>query len=138
MPVTPTLSFASVFASDIEKLSTFYADLLGLPEVTELRSEHFRGLRIGPTILGFSAPSAYAMLNLTAPGEGAEGVDTFLTFEMPDAATVDSTTAAAVAAGARCVREPGRTYYGAWQSVLLDPEGNAFRLNYLPLESAQH
>lgn len=109
MPVTPTLSFASVFASDIEKLSTFYADLLGLPEVTELRSEHFRGLRIGPTILGFSAPSAYAMLNLTAPGEGAEGVDTFLTFEMPDAATVDSTTAAAVAAGARCVREPGRT-----------------------------
>lgn len=83
--MTPTLSFASVFASDIEKLSTFYADLLGLPEVTELRSEHFRGLRIGPTILGFSAPSAYAMLNLTAPGEGAEGVDTFLTFEMPDA-----------------------------------------------------
>jgi catechol 2,3-dioxygenase-like lactoylglutathione lyase family enzyme len=135
--VTPSLSFASVFAADIEKLSTFYADLLGLPEVTELRSEHFRGLRIGPTILGFSAPAAYAMLNLTPPADDADGVNTFLTFEMPDARRVDTTTAAAVAAGARCVRKPGPTYYGAWQSVLLDLEGNAFRLNHLPLESAE-
>ena len=48
---------------------------------------------------------------------------------------VDRVTAAAVAAGATCVKEPGRTYYGAWQSVLLDPEGNAFRLNHLELDS---
>ena len=131
--MTATLSFASFFATDVEKLSTFYADLLDLDEVVELRSEHFRGLRIGPTILGFSATSAYQMLNLTPPAASGDGVDTFLTFEMPNEPEVDVVTAAAVAAGAVCVRQPGPTYYGAWQSVLLDPEGNAFRLNHLQL-----
>ena len=35
---TTSLSFASVFSADIEKLSTFYRELLGLDEVLELRS----------------------------------------------------------------------------------------------------
>jgi catechol 2,3-dioxygenase-like lactoylglutathione lyase family enzyme len=132
---TTTLSFASVFSADIEKLSTFYRELLGLDEVLELRSEHFRGLRIGDTILGFSAPSAYEMLNLAEPQQKPDGVSAFLTFEMPSDADVDGVTAAAIGSGASCVKEPGRTYYGAWQSVLLDPDGNAFRLNHLTLEA---
>ena len=131
---TTSLSFASVFSADIEKLSTFYRELLGLDEVLELRSEHFRGLRIGGTILGFSAPTASSMLNLAAPHHEQDGVSSFLTFELPTDADVDTVTAAATAAGATCVKEPGRTYYGAWQSVLLDPDGNAFRLNHLTLE----
>jgi catechol 2,3-dioxygenase-like lactoylglutathione lyase family enzyme len=132
---TTSLSFASVFSADIEKLSTFYGELLGLDEVLELRSEHFRGLYIGDTILGFSALTAYKMLNLPEPQEKPDSVSTFLTFEMPTDADVDSATSAAVDAGATCVKRPGRTYYGAWQSVLLDPDGNAFRLNHLTLQA---
>jgi uncharacterized glyoxalase superfamily protein PhnB len=132
---TTSLSFASVFSADIEKLSTFYRELLGLDEVLELRSEHFRGLYIGDTILGFSAPTAYKMLNLPEPHEKSDSVSTFLTFEMPTDADVDSATSAAVDAGATCVKKPSRTYYGAWQSVLLDPDGNAFRLNHLTLQA---
>ena len=133
---TTSLSFASVFSADIEKLSTFYRELLGLDEVLELRSDHFRGLRIGDTILGFSAPTAYAMLNLVAPQHDKGGVSSFLTFELPTDDDVDALTATAKIAGATCVKEPGRTYYGAWQSVLLDPDGNAFRLNHLTLEQS--
>lgn len=127
------LSFASMLAEDFAGLADFYQQLLDLDEVMELRSEHFRGLTIGGTILGFSAHTAYDMLNLVAPEKDSAGVNSFLTFEVDDDAQVDRLTAAAIAAGATCVKEPGRTYYGAWQSVLLDPEGNAFRLNHLEL-----
>jgi uncharacterized glyoxalase superfamily protein PhnB len=129
------LSFASVFADDIGELSDFYRRVFGFDEVVELRSEHFRGLRVGDTVLGFSAPTAYDMLNLAAPENPGHGVSSFLTFEMADDDEVDAATELAVAAGATCVKAPARTYYGAWQSVFLDPEGNAFRINHLTLES---
>ncbi|QTI68862.1 VOC family protein [Gordonia polyisoprenivorans] len=124
------LSFASIITDDIVGLSNFYADLLGLEEVVSLRSEHFRGLAMGETILGFSTPKAYELLNLRAPAE-VSGTVQFLTFEVPTEPEVDTLTAAATAAGAQCVAAPQRTYYGAWQSVLLDPKGNAFRVNHL-------
>jgi uncharacterized glyoxalase superfamily protein PhnB len=133
--MTARLSFASVFAHDIAALSDFYRRIFGFDEVVELRSEHFRGLRVGGTVLGFSAHTAYDMLNLVAPEQGRNGVSSFLTFEMADDDEVDSTTATAIAAGATCVKQPARTYYGAWQSVFVDPEGNAFRINHLTLES---
>ncbi|WP_207842811.1 VOC family protein [Williamsia soli] len=132
--MTTGLSFASVFADDIGGLSDFYRRVFGFDEVVELHSEHFRGLRVGGTVLGFSAHTAYDMLNLVAPEPGSDGVSSFLTFEMADDDEVDTATAAAIAAGATCVKTPARTYYGAWQSVFLDPEGNAFRINHLTLE----
>lgn len=133
--MTVGLSFASVFADDIEALSGFYGRVFGFDEVTELHSDHFRGLRVGGTVLGFSAHTAYDMLNLVAPETPDAGVSSFLTFEMADDGEVDATTEAAIAAGATCVKQPARTYYGAWQSVFLDPEGNAFRINHLALQS---
>ncbi|NDK90037.1 glyoxalase [Gordonia desulfuricans] len=128
----PYLSFASVIADDIVALSSFYAEVFGLDEVTELRSEHFRGLRLGDTILGFSTSHAYQLLNLTPPRD-TSGTTSFITVEVDDEPSVDRLTTAAVAIGARCVAGPTRTYYRAWQSVLLDPEGNAFRINHLRL-----
>lgn len=127
------LSFASVITDDIIGLSDFYAQLLGLEEVVDLRSEHFRGLWLGDTILGFSTLKAYEMLNLEQPDNNS-GNPSFLTFEVDDDEQVDALTDAATAAGARCVSPPGRTYYGAWQSVLIDPAGNAFRVNHLELD----
>lgn len=133
--MTVGLSFASVFAGDIAALSDFYRRVFGFDEVAELHSDHFRGLRVGETVLGFSAHTAYDMLNLVAPERPDSGARSFLTFEMADDDEVDATTAAAITAGATCVKQPARTYYGAWQSVLLDPEGNAFRINHLTPQS---
>jgi uncharacterized glyoxalase superfamily protein PhnB len=127
------LSFSSIFAADIEALSAYYADVFGLAEVISLRSPHFRGLQVGATILGFSAAAtAYELLELDRPRTADPAVRTFVTFEMDSAGAVDKTVALAVPAGATLIQDPHQTYYGAWQAVLLDPEGNAFRINYSP------
>ena len=126
------LSFASLMVAEPDRSVGFYAELFGLPEVEELASPYFRGLRIGPTVLGFSGPKAYELLELPVPA-GTDGVDTFLTFEAPDRDGVTALTARAAELGGSVVKEPYDTYYGAWQSVVRDPDGHAFRINHLPL-----
>jgi hypothetical protein len=37
----------------------------------------------------------------------------------------------AVAKGATLVKPPYKTYYNWYQAVLLDPEGNVFRINHM-------
>jgi catechol 2,3-dioxygenase-like lactoylglutathione lyase family enzyme len=131
--MTVSLSFASLFVADPARSAAWYQELFGLPEVTELTSEWFSGLRVGPTVLGFSHPHAYELLELPPPSPGEEGVDTFLTFEAPDRDAVGALTARAAELGGQVVKAPYDTYYGAWQSVVRDPDGHAFRINYLPL-----
>ena len=125
--MTASLSFVSVICDDVGSLAAFYGEVFDLASVDDLASEHFRALKIGDTVLGFSAPSAFEMLNLEAVGPQAP--TTFWTFEVDTAEQVNTLTQIAIDAGARCVKNPSRTYYGSWQSVLLDPAGNAFRIN---------
>ncbi|MEH3075821.1 MAG: VOC family protein [Quadrisphaera sp.] len=130
-----SLSFASLVVPDPVRSAAFYQDVFGLPEVTELSSEWFRGLRLGPTVLGFSHPHAYELLGLAEPEPGAVAVRTFLTVEVASEEEVGRMTEVACAHGATLTAGPARTYYGAWQSVLLDPDGHAFRINHLRLGS---
>lgn len=117
----------------MDLLAQFYTAVFGLQEVHALHSEHFRGLQIGPTILGFSrAETAYDLLELQRPAADAVGARTFITFEVEHEHEVDDRFAVAMAAGGTAVQSAHRTYYGAWQAVALDPEGNAFRINHLP------
>jgi catechol 2,3-dioxygenase-like lactoylglutathione lyase family enzyme len=127
-----TLSFISLVVPDPVRSSTFYEELFQLPVVEELTSDWFRGLRLGPTVLGFSHPHAYELLKLPEPDPADGGVRTFFTVEADSEAEVDRLTEAASAAGARLASAPSRTYYGAWQSVLHDLDGHAFRINHLP------
>lgn len=131
MPVE--LSFASILARDVARLSAFYEEVFTLAEVVELTSPHFRGLWVGGTVLGFSAPSAYGLLELPAPVGDDPGIRSFLTFEATTTEEVTTYADRAVSAGGTLVQPPHDTYYGAWQAVLLDPEGHAFRVNHLPL-----
>ncbi|MER7922303.1 VOC family protein [Streptomyces sp. NPDC096057] len=128
-----TLSFASVLAEDFVELAAFYRDVFGLAEVAELESEHFRGLWIGTTVLGFSSTTAYELLDLPRPAAAGNGVRSFLTFEMPEREAVAAYTVQAEETGATVVQPPHDTYYGAWQAVLMDPGGHAFRINHLPM-----
>lgn len=128
-----SLSFCSVFADDFVALSGYYQRVFGLAEVQSLTSPHFRGLQIGPTILGFSAAqTAYDLLELPRPTTDDPGVRSFTTFEVDSDEQVGTALQAALDAGGSVVQPPHRTYYGAWQAVMLDPEGNAFRINHLP------
>ena len=59
------LGYLNLFTHDIQKMSSFYADLFQLEEICESRSPIFRGLRTGKANLGFNANDAYTLLSLT-------------------------------------------------------------------------
>lgn len=122
------LSFVTLVCKDVDTVSDFYADLFGLDHVRYLEGEYFRALKLGDTILGFNTTAAYELLNLPDSDLDASPA-AFWTFEVDYEQAVDELANAAVAAGATCRKEPFRTYYNAWQAVLLDPEGNVFRIN---------
>jgi predicted enzyme related to lactoylglutathione lyase len=122
------LSYVNIFARDISALSSFYRDVFGLEEIAEIRSPIFVGLKTGTSNLGFNAQDAYGLLKLSDYANPT-GAKFLLNFDVESAEEVDRLTPIAVGRGAKLVKEPYRTYYNWYQSVLLDPEENVFRIN---------
>lgn len=123
------LSIASYVAHDIVGLAEFYAAVFDLAEVTELRSDIFRGLDVNGVTLGFSATAVYELLEIEDWAEPT-GTAQYLTFEATSSDEVERRAARAVELGARVLHGPYETYYGAYQCVLADPENNVFRINH--------
>jgi predicted lactoylglutathione lyase len=124
------LSYVNVFARDIVALSGFYADLFGFTEIESIRSPIFRGLDTGKSCIGFNAPQAYELLGL---GEyaGSTGVKFLLNIDVAEQSEVDRLVPLALANGATLIKAPYLTYYNWYQAVLLDPEQNVFRINFM-------
>lgn len=131
------MSFVSVLAHNIDQLMEFYHRCFGWLEVMSLHSDLFRGLDCGNVILGFSDLAAAEILGIHDLVV-ADGIRGFLTVEVDSDNAVEQYTVSAEEAGATVRRSPFRTYYGAYQSVLLDPEGNMFRVNHLNVEDVDH
>jgi len=127
--VKVSISLASFISADFIALFEFYSKTFNLPEVEDLRSDIFRGADASGVIIGFSAPVVYEMLNIQ-DWSNPKGTNQYLTFECENDQHVADTTALALSHGARLLHEPYETYYGAFQSVLADPDGNVFRVNY--------
>jgi len=125
-----TLSYVNVFAQDIEALSGFYAQLFGFEEIQAIRSPIFRGLDTGKSCIGFNAPEAYQLLGLEQFA-GSTGAKFLLNIDVDSRAEVDRLVPLAVASGATLVKAPYQTYYNWYQAVLLDPEQNIFRINFM-------
>jgi predicted lactoylglutathione lyase len=126
----PTLSYVNVFAKDVVALSGFYQRVFGFAEIEAIRSPIFRGLDTGKTCIGFNAPEAYELLHLAEHAD-TRGVKFLLNIEVDSQAEVDERVPVAVAAGATLIKPPYETYYHWYQAVLLDPEGNVFRINHM-------
>ncbi|TCM52769.1 hypothetical protein C8J36_108214 [Rhizobium sp. PP-F2F-G48] len=122
------LSYVNIFTQNIVSLSGFYRDLFGFEEIPEIRSPIFVGLKTGQTCLGFNAQDAYDLLGL---GElaGPTGVKFLLNIDVDQPEDVDRLVPVAVSMGAQLIKPPYKTYYNWYQAVLLDPEGNVFRIN---------
>ena len=88
-----------MFARDIWKMASFYANLFLLEEICESRSPIFRGLRTGKANLGFNAHDAYTLLKLQNSA-GGSGVKAFASFNVDEATEVDRLTPIAIAKGA--------------------------------------
>ena len=123
------ISLASFISADFIRLFDFYSKTFDLLEVEDLRSEIFRGADASGVIIGFSAPVVYEMLNIQE-WANPRGTNQYLTFECESDQHVTDATQRAVANGARLLHDLYETYYGAYQSVLADPDGNVFRINY--------
>jgi predicted enzyme related to lactoylglutathione lyase len=123
-----TLSYVNIFARDIVALSAFYSEVFGFPEIEKIRSPIFRGLDTGQSCLGFNAPDAYGLLKLAEHAD-TSGVKFLLNVDVDSNDEVDRMAPVAVAKGATLVKPPYTTYYNWYQAVLLDPEGNVFRIN---------
>jgi catechol 2,3-dioxygenase-like lactoylglutathione lyase family enzyme len=124
------LSYVNVFARDVVALSGFYQRVFGFPEIESIRSPIFRGLDTGKSSLGFNAPEAYELLHLAEHAD-TRGVKFLLNIDVDSQAEVDAAVPVAVAAGATLIKPPYVTYYNWYQAVLLDPEGNVFRINHM-------
>lgn len=124
------LSYVNIFAKDIVALSSFYANLFGFPEIEAIRSPIFRGLDTGKSALGFNAHDAYGLLQL-ADHADTRGIKFLLNIDVDSQADVDRLVPLAIAAGATLVKAPYQTYYNWYQAVLLDPEQNVFRINFM-------
>jgi predicted enzyme related to lactoylglutathione lyase len=125
-----TLSYVNVFARDIVALSQFYIDAFGFTEIEKMRSPIFRGLETGRSNLGFNAQDAYGLLKLDEFSQ-VSGVKFLLNIDVASMAEVDRLTPKAVSLGAKLMKPPYKTYYNWYQAVLLDPEGNVFRINHM-------
>lgn len=124
------LSYVNVFARDVVALSGFYQRVFGFAEIEAIRSPIFRGLDTGKSSLGFNALDAYALLQLSEHAD-TRGVKFLLNIDVDSRDEVDRMVPLAVAAGATLVKPPYETYYHWYQAVLLDPEGNVFRINFM-------
>jgi predicted enzyme related to lactoylglutathione lyase len=123
-----TLTYASLIAHDIEALADFYQGLFDLEEVAASRSEKYREFLTGGSKLGIVHFGGYAMLDLPVR-DPASPVSQILTFDVGTTGAVDAGLAVATTRGAKLVKAPFETFYGQYLAVLLDPEGNAFRIS---------
>ncbi|ALJ12329.1 VOC family protein [Sphingopyxis macrogoltabida] len=124
----PALTYTNIFTADIDRMAEFYGELFGFEENLVSRTPIFRAFFAGGTGLGFNAPDAYDLLGLT-PQE-TPGDRVFQTFDVESQDEVRALTDKARDLGATIVKEPFTTYYGWYQSVLRDPDGNALRINF--------
>jgi hypothetical protein len=123
----------NVFCRDHNRLFEFYRALLDAPEMLEHASPIYRGLQLPGVSLGFHDEKAYELLDVSDLKSEKPSAGHYPTFNLDSKLSVDQRTSLAVSTGATIRKEPYMTYYKAYQVVLLDPEGNLFRLNhYLP------
>ena len=124
------LSYVNVFARDVVALSGFYMKVFGFTEIEAIRSPIFRGVDTGKSSLGFNALDAYELLHLSEYSD-TRGVKFLLNIDVDSKDEVDRMVPVALAAGATLIKPPYETYYHWYQAVLLDPEQNVFRINYM-------
>ena len=122
------LAMVNLFSGDIEQLGDFYGGVLGLEEMTALRSPIFRAFEGGGCMLGINDRKAFDLLSLE-DGLGGQGVRTMLTFQVASREAVDEAVKRTIEAGGRLAHAPYDAGYG-WFAVLLDPQGNALRVGH--------
>jgi predicted enzyme related to lactoylglutathione lyase len=127
----------NLLCRDIEVQFEFYRRLLDLPEAVASRSPIYRAIETEDFQFGFNAHAAYALLGIGDRMPSANDLPApaiaYPTLMLDTPELVDAATRAAPMLGGQQVKGPFATYYGQWQAVLADPEGNVFRVASIAL-----
>jgi len=121
----------NLLCRDIDAQLAFYQRVLDLPEAAASRSPIYCALETPDFQFGFNAEPAYELLGLAdrKPIDGTNAPTiAYATFMVEALARVDAAAALMTSLGGTIVKAPFKTYYGQWQTVLADPEGNVFRV----------
>lgn len=121
----------NLLCRDIEAQFGFYRNLLDLPEAGQARSPIYRALENADFQFGFNAWPAYELLGIadrTPLGSRPAPTIAYATLMVAGPAAVDKAARQAPLLGGRVIKAPFATYYGQWQTVLADLEGNVFRV----------
>jgi catechol 2,3-dioxygenase-like lactoylglutathione lyase family enzyme len=125
MTPKPVPCLVSIICNDHVALADFYAKACGYTEIEAVHSPIFTALQTPSVAIGFHAREALGLLEIDdAPGSG----HIHLNLDVGDAAAVVATGEAFLALGATLLKSPFETYYGAFQTVVADPEGNVIRI----------
>lgn len=124
--VAPVPCLLSIICDDHLALAGFYAAACNYPEIEELRSPIFTALRTPSVAIGFHHRQAFELLGLVET-RGSSG-QMHVNLDVGDRDGVLATGEAFLAHGATLIKEPFETYYGAFQTVVADPEGNVVRI----------
>ncbi len=115
------LKTALIYAKDLDRMATFYGDVLGLELIADTRTVGWVEFETGGARLALHAiPAAIAaQIEIASPPEPREETPIKLIFAVDD---LDATCARLVALGVPLTRRP----WGAADG--LDPEGNVFQI----------
>lgn len=119
-----------ILCRDVVAQCAFYAEVLDGEELAAHRSPIYRAVGAGDATVGLNADPAYDLLGLGArrpPAGAAPATTVYPTFVVGSPRAVEAAVARAEACGAAVLKRPFATYYGQWQALVADPEGNAIR-----------
>ncbi|MBN9602069.1 MAG: VOC family protein [Afipia felis] len=132
------------FCENVTRQKNFYAELVGWEEIKEASTSIYAVLTQNGVQIAFNGTAAYPLLNLgkrQLKSRNDFPIGTMLTFVVDDPAIVNSIARRLPELGGKIVKEPFPTYYGHWQLVFQDPEGNIARITATKLpdgETAPH
>jgi hypothetical protein len=125
MTPTPVPCLVSIICEDHVALADFYAKACGYTEIEAVHSPIFTALQTPGVAIGFHAREALGLLEIDdAAGSG----HVHLNLDVGGRDEVVATGEAFVGLGATLLKSPFETYYGAFQTVVADPEGNVIRI----------
>lgn len=121
----------NLFCRDIDRQVAFYQKILGWDEIKEYSSPIYRVLTGAGIQLGFNGLKAYDLLGLAnrqRPASLDFPISVMFTSIVQDPGYVDEVAKVVPTLGGHIVHGPFPTYYGHWQLVFEDPEGNVSRV----------
>ncbi len=126
----PRISMITLGVADLEKSIAFYRDGLGLPQRESPPSVAFFDLN--GTWLGlFDKKSLAEDAGVSADGDGFHGFT--LSHNLASEAEADAQMLAAMAAGARLVKQAQKTEWGGYSGYFADPDNYLWEIAYNPL-----